>query len=253
MKELFNIYVFHEYDKGICPHIQLRPFPQLWEFEKNNRFRFRINNGSIQVFIEEDESPLQELEYVCFWLTYTHEDFIYYTELPKTESKNLLKWNPDKNKSGNRLLSINANGFDTEKQTSIPQNTLGVIQIPTALLIEQESIDFQLNFQSKKTYWEYHVYAPSTAINFKECEWSLKDVQKKWEFQLIAQENNKSIFRSAATLPFYSKAEKRISLTWHKKQNSFESKEFSKSIPFPNYQHQQLNNNEYTTITYINI
>ena len=79
MKELFNIYVFHEYDKGICPHIQLRPFPQLWEFEKNNRFRFRINNGSIQVFIEEDESPLQELEYVCFWLTYTHEDFIYYS------------------------------------------------------------------------------------------------------------------------------------------------------------------------------
>ena len=41
MKELFNIYVFHEYDKGICPHIQLRPFPQLWEFEKNKHMQGR--------------------------------------------------------------------------------------------------------------------------------------------------------------------------------------------------------------------
>lgn len=255
MKVLISIQVSHEYNQGICPKIQVLPFSQLWEFEKNNRFRFRINNGYLQVFIEEDESSLQELENLCFWLTYTDEDFIYYTALPITDSKKLLKWNPDKSKSDNKLLSINANGFDIikEKHTSIPSNTLGVIQIPTDTLKEQDHINFQLNFQSKKTYWEYHIYSPSATINFKEWEWNLKDFQKKWEFQLVEKENDKSVFRSINAIPFYSKAEKRISLTWHKKQNTFEQKEFSKTMPFPNYQYQRIKNKEYTTITYINI
>lgn len=259
MNTLLNIRAYHEYHQGICPDIQLLPFPKLWEFERNNRFRFQIKNGEIQVFIEKDQSPLEELDDLCFWVTYTHDYFIYYTQLLETNlnPKKLLKWDLQKNETIDSLLAINPEGLDKKKSNEIqpaaPLNTIGFIQISTEILKEEPLTNFGINFQNKKTYWEYHIYSPSASINFNEWEWSLKDFQKKWSFQLIEQANNKSVFRSIDALPFYEKAESRITLSWQKKNNSLENKKFSKSMPFPNYQHQHLKNKKHTTITYINI
>lgn len=258
MIALANIQANHDYYEGICPYIRILPGKDLWRFEKNNRFRFRINNGNTQVYIENDLSPLTEIESLCFWVTYIQYDFIRYSQYQDTDinPKTPLHWMA---KDASSILEVTAETEhpDIKDQDTVPPNSLGIIQIPSGYLNSTTRVNFllnfQLNFQSKKTYWEYHIYTSLPMFNFNDWILNLTDTRDAWQFKIIEQENDRTVFRSTDALPYLARAEKRIMLSWQKTNNTLENREYKISIPFPNYQNQQLKSDMYTTITYIYI
>lgn len=260
MTPLFEISTFHEFYNGGCKSIHLVPFSDLWNYEKNNRLLFRNERGKIRVFIEDDLILLSEMENMCFWVLNEDEDFFYYTDLgsPKTFRTSQFIWKPDTTETSGYSplekvrIDLNDKTESVLKGQTIPQKSVGCVQIPVVALKKEAFTNFRMYFQSKKTYWNYRIYSTSH-VTIAQWKWNLKDVREEWTFKHISEEKNSCVFRSEAPIPFTSKAGQRIVLQWEAVQNTYEKRAFSKKIPFPDYQNQEIIDDIEVTTTYIHI
>lgn len=238
MKALFEIECIHEYFGGRTPHLDIQTLPFVQNLIHKDRLRVKFDTGAIQCLCEDDEEVLEEYTELCFWLSFNNEDFVHYSDFSEELVFNTprLQWTQPKQGEEQTLVAEELSKENEKKwvtASNVPNNTIGIIIIPTTLLKKQSN--FQIQFKTKQTFWEYKIHSKQLS---KDWSFSVEDKEQEWLFESSNLNENRT-FRSSAPIPYQRKASDRLQLKWENQEDAFQYQHFKKNLPFPNYRFQR--------------
>ncbi len=241
MKALFQIELQHEYFGGRAAHLSLQPLAFVQTLVNKDRLRIKYESGGLKCFCEEDLEVLTEYSEFCFWLSYTSDDFLYYSDFPDDLLFDQPKYQWTSVQGQNELLMEPLSEAYASKclksHWDRPKTAIGIVALSAEHL--NVGTPFQIRFKTKKTYWEYRIHAKQLSDNW---QFTLEDTLSKWTFKQLT-EQGKMTFRSTEALPYKSKADDRLLLKWENNEDVFQYQQFKKILPYPNFRYRKQDQN----------
>lgn len=269
MISFFSIELLHKLDLGKTPHLRIRLAAAQENFIHNNRILIRESPGFISCYLEDDQSLAKEVDWLYFWVICTDDSFYQRTAFPSEIIFNrpLVYWT-NSEVSGTSLIINSIDDlielgqhqvflFDSGQEKSLahrmgtsPENALGCIVLKTTS-IEKGTV-YTYEFQSKKTFWQYHIRLRQPAESWS---YYIVDAKGEWEFRALDGESEEWIsFESVAPIAYQNRASDRLTLQWDPDDELRFEESQRLVLPFAHYAHKTIDgdNREITPI-YIHI
>lgn len=264
MKSFFSIVINHEYDRidknTIEPsnHLSIIPASTNSILVNDNRLWFRMQQGFLDCYIEDDEAIKSEVDILFFWVVCTNPEFFSYTAYPDEINFSTPNYYWSNSEETSVLQQQDYYDLNLGKP---PEMAIGCIGISIRDIVKK--MNFTIEFKTRRTLWIYHIIPKESQLLWTysivdEFLPELEEGNEKWTFEKLSvieqvnsdQEKPKLIFQSTEPIPYLKKASNRFKLKWGPKIEIRFEKDQEMILPFANYANKMVteNNKELTPI-----